>query len=88
MITVKIQGANGIEVDVPDAVATGMITAGLATQAYPERSDEPDGDALVFQMLEDADDPVEPEPETDEGAGDGSESKPAPKRGPGRPKKQ
>lgn len=33
MITVKIKGANGIEVDAPDAVATGMITAGLATQA-------------------------------------------------------
>lgn len=88
MITVKIKGPNGIPLEVPDAVATGMISAGLATQAYPERSDEPDGDALVFQMLEDADDPVEPEPETGEGAGDESESKPAPKRGPGRPKKQ
>lgn len=41
MIAMKIKGANGIEVNVPDAVATGMITAGLATQATDKAPAKP-----------------------------------------------
>ncbi|MBS6363802.1 MAG: hypothetical protein KH427_00890 [Actinomycetaceae bacterium] len=41
MITVKIKGPNGIPLEVPDAVATGMITAGLATQAADKAPAKP-----------------------------------------------